>query len=223
SNLFKAFPREWTLLVVTWLGAICCRRSVERDDLIQKVMAGTLVNLRNTKVLVIDDNPHALEIISQVLVGFGIAGTQRCDSAPSAERYIQSIQYDLIMTDAEMVNEAGLDFTRFIRSRPSAYNFSTPIIVTTGCPTLEKTATARDNGANFVLAKPIVPQTLMDRILWIARHTRPFVASETYAGPDRRFRNVPLPEGLEDRREETRRLIAEPTRAMAQDEIDSLF
>ena len=58
---------------------------------------------------------------------------------------------------------------------------------------------ARDCGANLVLAKPISPKMIYDRLLWIAEDPRPFVLTRSYIGPDRRFKEGP-PLGAADRR-----------------------
>jgi len=38
------------------------------------------------------------------------------------------------------------------------------------------------------LKKPVSPQVLFDRILWVARVPRPFIDAGVYVGPDRRFK-----------------------------------
>jgi hypothetical protein len=59
---------------------------------------------------------------------------------------------------------------------------------------------ARDCGANFLLTKPIMPHSLMERVIWVAQEARPFIELDTYAGPDRRFKNVGPPDGVKRRR-----------------------
>jgi DNA-binding response OmpR family regulator len=64
----------------------------------------------------------------------------------------------------------------------------------------EDAGRARDAGANFVLTKPIAPNLLLQRIMWIGRDARPFVELESYVGPDRRFSLDGPPDGAPDRR-----------------------
>src|SRR5665213_2141524 len=59
---------------------------------------------------------------------------------------------------------------------------------------------ARDCGSNIVLAKPVSPQSLLERIIWIAREKRPFVNCGSYMGPDRRFHDTGPPAGVQGRR-----------------------
>ncbi|MDX2235092.1 MAG: response regulator [Hyphomonadaceae bacterium] len=182
-----------------------------------------LINLRQTKMLVVEDNPQALEILSQVLVGFGVSEFRKCETLEDAYLAIDKSMFDVMIVDGELSGESGFAFTRHVRGRIGANNFATPIVIVTGAPTRAKVAEARDGGANFVIAKPIVPRTLLDRIVWIARHSRDFIESDAYCGPDRRFHNIPLPFGVEDRRAEAVRLTATPERDLSQDEIDALF
>jgi DNA-binding response OmpR family regulator len=70
-----------------------------------------------------------------------------------------------------------------------------PIIVMSGYTQLRLIATARDSGAHIVLRKPVAPQTLFDRILWVARVGRPFMETTNYIGPDRRFHDIEPPDG----------------------------
>ena len=47
----------------------------------------------------------------------------------------------------------------------------------------------------MVVKKPVSPRLLFDRLSWIARTPRPFVETDDFAGPDRRFREVAPPNG----------------------------
>ena len=58
-----------------------------------------------------------------------------------------------------------------------------------------KIAEVRDCGANFVVTKPFSASTLLERIVWAARDTRPFLEVGDYFGPDRRFRDLGPPAG----------------------------
>ena len=62
-----------------------------------------------------------------------------------------------------------------------------------------------------MVAKPLVPAVLLERMLWVARSNRKFVESEAYVGPDRRFRAAGPPEGVAGRRAEDRAVDAEDT------------
>ena len=69
-----------------------------------------------------------------------------------------------------------------------------PIVVLSGYTQLRLIASARDAGAHLVVRKPVSPQTLFDRLVWVANFDRPFLEADHYAGPDRRFHAVPPPD-----------------------------
>jgi hypothetical protein len=46
------------------------------------------------------------------------------------------------------------------------------------------------------MAKPLTPKAVLDRIIWVARAGRRFVESDKFVGPDRRFKDAGVPEGV---------------------------
>lgn len=185
--------------------------------------AGVTLNLSRAKVLVIDDNPMAMEILSQILLGFGVTLADKCRSCEEAESLIQTKTYNLIIVDEIMPDQDGFHLANRIRSDPKGANFTAPIIMTSANPTEFAIRRARDTGLNFVVAKPLVPGALLARIHWIAVNSRAFVASDTYRGPDRRFHTSPLPKDTPERRSVVLQLMASSDRALSQDEINTLF
>lgn len=181
------------------------------------------LNLQEASVLAVDDNPTSLELLKQIVTGFRIGHFTECSGPEEAQRMIEAQSFDLVIIDGEMPDESGLALTRYVRSRVDETNFTVPILIVTAstAPTLVRQA--RDSGANMVISKPISPAALRSRIDWIVRNTRPFVVSETYKGPDRRFRLGAPPAGVDERRAEAIALTSEPEREMSQAELDSLF
>lgn len=181
------------------------------------------LKLSKARILVVDDSAQAMELLSQILLGFGVTQARKCADTGEATKLAEAESFDLVLVDQEMPAETGADFCRRLRGDPKGRNYTTPVIVLSGLPSRETVAMARDAGAHFVLAKPIVPGVLLDRIDWIARNHREFITSDSYRGPDRRFQNQALPEGTEERRSETLKMLEAPERALSQDEINALF
>lgn len=181
------------------------------------------LNLREASVLAVDDNPASMELLKQIVTGFRIGHFTECSAPEEARRMIATEPFDLVIIDGEMPDQSGLELTRFVRSRVDETNFTVPIMIVTGstAPTLVRQA--RDSGANMVISKPISPAALLSRIDWIGRNSRPFVVSETYCGPDRRFRLGAPPAGVDERRAHAIALTSEPDREMSQADLDSLF
>ncbi|MFN3584502.1 response regulator [Phenylobacterium sp.] len=185
--------------------------------------SSTRLDLRKAKVLLVDDNPQSLELMTQVLMGFRVGRITACRSAEEARESASAVPYDLLIIDDEMPEEDGISLTRHIRRQPEGPNFTAPIVMVSGNTPLEKVITARDAGANMIVKKPIAPGVLLSRIEWLARNNRQFVTTESYCGPDRRIKQQLLPEGIPERRSSAIALVSNPVRAMSQDEVDSLF
>ncbi len=77
---------------------------------------------------------------------------------------------------------------------------------------IDQVEKARDCGANFVVAKPLAPRILLERVVWIAQESRPFVELDSYIGPDRRFHDVgPPKDGQPGRRRSDKAAAPAPT------------
>jgi CheY-like chemotaxis protein len=162
------------------------------------------INLERAVVLLVDDNPQALDILGNILTGFGVRQVYRCASAEQAMEKIKSVQFDLIITDANMPGMDGWELVSWIRRQSGKANRCLPVIVCTGYTRLSQVLKARDCGANFVIAKPLTPRVILERIFWVAGGERPFIECDSYVGPDRRWKQVGPPEGVAGRRLEDR-------------------
>jgi CheY-like chemotaxis protein len=160
------------------------------------------LNLEKAVVLIVDDNPQALDILGQVLSGFGVKLLHRCSGGQSAMDFIRSHRVDLVITDANMPEVDGWTLVRWIRTEAGEANRYVPVIVCTGYTRLGQILRSRDCGANFVIAKPITPRIILERIFWVAGDERSFIECETYTGPDRRFRHVGPPADQDGRRKD---------------------
>ena len=158
------------------------------------------VNLEQITVLLIDDNPQALDILSSVVQGFGVKEQIRCGSAIEASEMLKQRQVDLILVDCAMPEMDGYDFVRWLRRETPRPTCQIPVIMITGHAANNKVMKSRDCGASFVVAKPLTPGVLLQRIVWLSADEREFIECETYVGPDRRVRNFGPPLGMAGRR-----------------------
>jgi CheY-like chemotaxis protein len=183
------------------------------------------VNFEDLSIVVVDDNPQALDIMVQVISGFGAKSISRCGSADEARLAFNAGSVDLVVTDAMMPTIDGYDLTRWIRREAPEESRFVPVIVVTAHTPKADVVKARDCGANYIIAKPITPKTILDRILWIAREDRMGIDAGSYVGPDRRFRRLGPPAGTVGRRSsdlpEEVGAATEPN--MSQDEIDTIM
>lgn len=182
------------------------------------------INLRGTSVLLLDSNVQALDIVRQILHGFGVRAVHPCESVEEAGRRLDLSQLELVIADPLSFAD-GFDFIRSIRRADGTLNQTVAIIATLGHQTLANVRAARDAGANFVVAKPLSAEVLLQRIEWISRENRQFIIADGYAGPDRRFKNEGPPPGTDGRRADDLPIDV-PTIAsenMDQSDIDAMF
>ena len=146
------------------------------------------INLSSASVLVVDYNMQSVELLCGVLDGFGMRKFQRATSVKEAKEACADAVFDLILTDAQMPGVDGYEFIRWLRRSPEEQTRLTPAIVVTAHTRRSQVTKARDCGANFIVAKPLTPKLILERIIWVAQSTRMFIETETFIGPDRRFR-----------------------------------
>lgn len=164
--------------------------------------ASRTINLRSTTVLCVDKNFQSLEIMCQIMMGFGVERTIRAASGDMARSILKVETIDLIVVEARLPDMSGLDLVKWLRHSRIEPNCYAPVIVATSNPSEQTVAAARDSGSNFVIAKPLAAGVLLQRIMWAARGGRAFVECDTYVGPDRRWKATGVPGGGVGRRKE---------------------
>lgn len=160
-------------------------------------------NLSRANVMIVDDDAFSLQLTAQALLAFGVKSRFQCRSAAEAEEVLAHELVDLLIVDAEMPDKDGYDLVRDLRASGVDPNAYAPVIMLSSHSRRSRITAARDCGANFIVAKPISPLVLLDRILWIARQPRQFLQTDSYAGPDRRF-NAAEPREDDERRADLR-------------------
>ena len=159
------------------------------------------INLSGAHFLVVDDNPRFLKIMADLVGSFGVGSITTADSGLRARALLGERRFDLLITDGCMPDYDGYDLVRWLRSRAGDDERIMPAIIVSAHTRQEDIVRGRDCGANFVLAKPISPAILLERIFWIATPERAFIVADAYAGPDRRWRDDgPPPEAAPGRR-----------------------
>lgn len=188
--------------------------------------ANARINLSKASVLVVDSSQHSLDMLAQIMKGFGVCEVHRCQSVKDAQRLARTKSLDLIVIDPNLSDGDGYAFLRELRQGASgATNAFVPVILVSGHVCASDVAKARDTGANYFVAKPITPNVLLQRIMFVSRDKRPFVEVGAYIGPDRRFKFDGPPPGSDGRRESDLKSplgnAGEPN--MSQNEIDMMI
>ncbi|HEX2558759.1 response regulator [Phenylobacterium sp.] len=173
-------------------------------------------NLSEAKIMLLDATPLGMQVLVQILSGFGAKNMVRASSTAEARDFLDVNQFDLMVVDTLGPEGQGYDFVHWLRRSEFKMNCHVPVLMTTGHTRAADVQRARDCGAHFIIAKPLTPIGLLERIIWIARESRQFVECDRYIGPDRRFRDIELPEG-HPRRRRTDQILQSALAAAAAD------
>lgn len=181
-------------------------------------------NLTETSILLVQSSTTEGDIYAQMLAGFGAKHMQRVETLAAAWALLSTERFDLILTDAKLSDGDGYEFVRGLRRGPRSANTFAPILMLAGHTPRARVELARDCGAHFVISKPVSPAVLLERILWIARETRPFVECEVYVGPERRFKFEGPPDGVGRRMNDLNGELGESQEPnLEQSEVDQML
>ncbi|MDO8378720.1 response regulator [Phenylobacterium sp.] len=186
----------------------------------------TRLNLENAAGLIVDDNSQALDLLASVLSSFGMKDLQRASSAMEAMEIVKARRIDIILTDGQMPVMDGYDFVRWLRHESGEQTRTIPAIVVTAHSRRTQVMRARDCGANFIITKPITPKVILERILWVAQGRRMFLETDTYIGPDRRFKQSGMPTDFPDGRrrdDKPAEVAAVAGDNLSQDELNNII
>jgi len=183
------------------------------------------LNLSKSTVLLLQNNQTELDILGQVFIGFGVKAIRKCLTVPEAAEAIKGVNFDLLVVDCDMPDGAGYDFVSKVRRMEQTDNRLAPTMLISGHTVPSSISKARDCGANFVVAKPITPKIMFDRVSWLAREEREFVVTDSYAGPCRRHKTFGPPAGMKGRRADdlSAKIGAAVGPDMSQSDIDAMF
>jgi CheY-like chemotaxis protein len=184
----------------------------------------TRLNFEQAVILLVEQSQHGLEVLQQILTGFGVRRCVRAATIEDAKREVEHAAFDLVLIDPAFSDADGYEFIRWLR-RSAPPNRTAPIIVLSSNGAKGAILRARNAGANFFIKKPITPAALLERIVWITKDPRPFVEAAQYCGPDRRFRFEGPPPGEAPRRagDITTKLDDAGQPNLSQSDIDALL
>jgi CheY-like chemotaxis protein len=159
-----------------------------------------LLDLSELRVIVIDDNEFATILMRRLLSVMRVSQVTSCLDALEADAAIRQSKADLAIVDIDMPGRSGLEVVHDIRHGQVGVPKDMCILVASAHVDIDHVEQARNQGANWILAKPLSFRSLYDGIARAILDERPFVDSSAYVGPCRRVKNVPLADPASDRR-----------------------
>jgi signal transduction histidine kinase/ActR/RegA family two-component response regulator len=124
-------------------------------------------SLGGLRVLLVDDEPEARQILSTVIARRG-AEVKTCESAGDALAAVMEWRPDVLMSDVAMPDEDGYSFIRKVRSLPQDKGGDTPAAALTAYARDEDRKRALAAGYQMHIAKPIGSSQLVTMIARLA-------------------------------------------------------
>lgn len=137
------------------------------------------------RVLIVDPNPAAARLLSDLLKGFGSRDVAVEGDEARVIDLAREMEPGLILTERTGAKLDGEALARRIR-RSSLACRRVPIIMVTAEATASTIKGARDSGVHEFLRKPFTSGDLFRRVENLATKPRDWVEAVGYIGPDRR-------------------------------------
>jgi CheY-like chemotaxis protein len=110
--------------------------------------------LRDLRVLVVDDEPDARDLLNEMLTNYG-AEVKTCASAAEALRILDEWRPDALVSDIGMPGEDGYELLRKIRAREPERGGRIPAVALTAYARAEDTRRALAAGYQMHIPKPV--------------------------------------------------------------------
>lgn len=154
-------------------------------------MVKTSVDFSKLSILIVENHSLMRRLLVEMLRGFGVNKIFQASSVPEAIEIVYSERLDAIVLDFFLDDMDGADFAKRIRYDASCSNRQVPILLVTGMPDHFKVLKVLDAGINAMLAKPIAPRDLYNRLTAMLTSPKPFVITNEYVGPMRKRAATP--------------------------------
>lgn len=127
------------------------------------------------KILIADDEPNQLELLSYNLTQAGFEVAQAHDGQ-QAMTMIEDWQPDLVVLDWMMPYLSGIELCRMLRSRADTKLL--PVIILSARGEDGDRTLGLDTGADDYVSKPFSPRELVSRVKALLRRSRPALMSD---------------------------------------------
>jgi len=153
-------------------------------------------DLSDLVVMVVDDNDHMRRLLRSILEALSVSQVREAANGMIALNDSKLVLPDVIITDMMMEPVNGLEFTRMLRDDLTHPATRVPVLMITGYSEKQHVEAARDAGVTEFLAKPVTVKGVGARLNSLLTNPRPFVRTQTFTGPDRRRREVPVEDDM---------------------------
>lgn len=139
---------------------------VQRDSQLRRMV--TADELLGSRVLVVDDNASAREILSSMARSFGVevdvAQSGRAALAMLVDAEAKALPYDLVLMDWRMPGMDGVETVRQMQAAKLAHTPSVIMVTAFGREEAREEASRHGIQLPVVLTKPVTPSTLLEAL-----------------------------------------------------------
>jgi len=134
--------------------------------------ASSNLALTGVRVLVVDDDPNAVELNREILTQAG-GQVQGCAGAEDALLMLQQWRPDVLVSDIEMPRVDGYSLIRRVRALDPDRGGKTPALALSAYGRLEDRVRSLMAGFNFHVPKPVDPRELVTIVASLAGRVGP--------------------------------------------------
>lgn len=120
------------------------------------------MDIANCKILIVDDIQANVALITAIIKRLNVK-YETASSGEEAMTKVDSFKPDIVLLDLMMPDVSGWDVIKYIRDRYSMEQMS--VIITSAITDHDNITECYDMGVNDYVAKPIVPDRLINTIL----------------------------------------------------------
>ncbi len=136
------------------------------------------LDMDDLDVVVVDDSKPMQAILRSTLLSFRVRRVRTFDTADAALEMMRLDPPNFVITDWRMKPMSGLALLRTLRQRKMAPLCFLPVVVCTAHGTRTLIDRVLRDGAQHVVAKPLSPSGLYDRLMWTLRDGRQLVMGD---------------------------------------------
>ena len=136
-----------------------------------------ILRLRDMRALVVDDSPFMCQLVTALMKTLGFGNVAHCTDGGDALLTLRSFPADIIVTDWAMKPMDGLQFLKAFTGLYSPGEPYPPVIMLTANTEREHVIAAREAGVSDLIAKPVSPTLVYNRVMRVLEQPKPVRAA----------------------------------------------
>jgi len=149
--------------------------------------SNAIVKLNDVNVLLADTRAHIRNALKIALAHSGLNHIQYASAVPHlTDAIAHSVGPDILICDMDMDEGAACHLVTALRNNDLGRNPFLCVIGMSWTPTPAVVNQVSSSGVDHLIAAPVAPREILNRISSMVFHRAPFVVTADYVGPDRR-------------------------------------